>query len=288
MCSAPAATRLDSPKKEVSGWRGVGEVSGRPDSAAARALTASAAAWFAAAALGQWVFVYYIASFYGPSSLTGDFAAWRRNTHLIKGYIPGDTMGNLAFAAHALLAGYVAFGGGVQLVPAIRARVPSLHRWNGRVFLSAALALSVTGLYMVWARGASFNLLAAFAISLNAALIVLFGVLAWRAAVRRDFIAHRRWALRTYLVANGQWFIRIGVIAWVIANQGHAKIGPFFRFWQFGCYLVPLAVLELYLHAKDGAGRSGRYAMAGFLGLLTLLMGAGTIGAYMFIWRPYL
>jgi Predicted membrane protein (DUF2306) len=264
------------------------EVGPEPAPAAVRALTASAAFWFAVAALGQWVFVYYIAVFYGASSLSGDFAAWRRNTHLIKGYVPGDTIGNLAFAAHALLAGYVAFGGAIQLIPAIRARAPALHRWNGRVFLGTALGLSLTGLYMVWGRGAAFDLVAAGAISLNAALIVVFGGLAWRAAVRRDFASHRRWALRTYLVANGQWFIRVGVIAWVIVNQGHAKIGPFFSFWQFGCYLVPLAVLELYLRAKDSAGPGGRYAMAGVLGVLTLVMGAGIAGAYLFIWRPYL
>jgi hypothetical protein len=33
---------------------------------------------------------------------------------------------------------------------------------------------------------------------------------AWRTALARDFTAHRRWALRVYLVANGQWIVPIG------------------------------------------------------------------------------
>jgi hypothetical protein len=60
---------------------------------------------------------------------------------------------------------------------------------------------------------------------------------------RTDFIARR----------NGrehEWFFRVGVFAWIIVNRGPVAIGesfdgPFIRFWGFGCYLLPLAVLEL-------------------------------------------
>jgi hypothetical protein len=84
-------------------------------------LNGAAALWLAAALVGQWAFFYYIAAFYGSSTLSGHFEAWRRNTLLIKGYVPGDTAGNLTFGAHALLAGLIAFGGALQLIPQIRA-----------------------------------------------------------------------------------------------------------------------------------------------------------------------
>src|SRR5688572_11239905 len=83
------------------------------------ALDAAARFWFLVTVVGQWAFRSYIFGFYGPPTLQGDFAAWNRNTHLIKGYVAGDTAGNLAFAAHALLAGVIAFGGTLQLVPQI-------------------------------------------------------------------------------------------------------------------------------------------------------------------------
>src|SRR6185503_14280927 len=93
------------------------------------ALKAAVRFWFAVTVIGQWAFLYYIAGFYGPSSVSGNFQAWSRNRFLIKGYVPGDTAGNLAFAAHALLAGIIAFGGALQLIPQIRARAMAVHRW---------------------------------------------------------------------------------------------------------------------------------------------------------------
>lgn len=157
----------------------------RPASVANAVLTGSAVFWWFMAALGQWMFFYYIVAFYGPSSLAGNFSAWNKGRAgmFFRGYVPGDTAGNLAFGVHALLAGYVAFGGAIQLIPQIRTYAPYFHRWNGRVFLVTALGLSATGLYMVWVRGVSQTTLHSIFLSLNAALIILFGGLAWRSVL---------------------------------------------------------------------------------------------------------
>ena len=264
-----------------------------PSSAAEAALKAAAGLWLLVAVLGQWAFVYYLAAFYGPSIARGDFKAWNRNTFLIKGYVPGDTAGNLAFAAHALLAAVIAFGGAVQLIPQIRTRALFIHRWNGRLFLLTAFGASASGLYMEWARGARINLGGAVAVSLNAALIILFGGLAWRSALKREVSAHGRWALRTYLVANGVWFTRVGFMAWILVSRtlfgsGDRYDGGFFLLWSFGCYLLPLAVLELYSRARESAGPGGRFAVAGGLVVLTLLMGVGIFGVATHMWWPLL
>jgi uncharacterized membrane protein len=256
------------------------------------ALKAAAQFWFVVAVIGQWAFLYYIAAFYGPSTFTGNFQAWTKNPFLHKGYIAGDTFGNLAFAAHALLAAVIAFGGAIQLIPQIRARAIAVHRWNGRLFVLTALGLSVSGLYILWVHGERPNIAHALIISLNAVLIIVFCCLAWRSARRREIAAHRRWAMRTYLVANAQWFTRVGFVTWMILTRKLIGIGerfdpPFFLFWDFGCYFVPLAVLEVYLRAKQSAGPRGRFAMASGLVLLTLLMGVGIFGFYMFT-RPIL
>jgi hypothetical protein len=81
-------------------------------------------------------------------------------------------------------------------------------------------------------------------------------------------------------------------MAWFIVGRRLLGIGerfddPFFMLWDFGCYLVPLGVLELYLRAKEGAGPNMRFAMAGGLVVLTVLMGVGIFGFYMFT-RPLL
>jgi uncharacterized membrane protein len=254
-----------------------------PSSVADKALKAAAGLWFLVAVIGQWAFLYYIVAFYGTSTFTGNFQVWNRNTFLNMAYVPGDTTGNLAFAAHTLLAAVIAFGGAMQLIPQIRARTISVHRWIGRVFFVTASGLSGSGLYMEWARGNRFNMVGAVAISLNAVLIILFCGLAWRSALRREISTHRRWALRAYLVANAQWFTRVGVFAWIIVNRGPVGIGnhftgPFSFFWDFGCYLVPLAVLELYLRTKENVGPRWRFAVAGGPFVLTVLMSVGTFG----------
>lgn len=264
------------------------------NSVADTALRSAAGFWFLVAVIGQWVFLYYILAFYGPSTFTGNFQAWTRNTFLQKGYIAGDTAGNLVFASHALLAAVIAFGGALQLIPQIRTRALAVHRWNGRLFAVTALGLSVSGLYTLWIHGKRPGIwdLHALTISMNAVLIIVFIGLAWRSAYQREISTHRRWALRAYLVANAQWFMRVGFMVWFIVGRNLIGIregfdGLFFSIWDFGCYLAPLAVLELYLHAKDSAGPRVRFAMAGSLIVLTVLMGAGILGFYMFT-RPLL
>src|SRR5258708_19052671 len=107
-------------------------------SAADPALTAAAGLWFLAAVIGQWAFRCYLIVFYGPSTFTGNLEAWNKNKFLRMAYVPGDRLGNLAFAAHALLAAVIAFGGALQLIPQIRTRAISVYRWIGPVVLPTA------------------------------------------------------------------------------------------------------------------------------------------------------
>ena len=250
-------------------------------------LNAAANLWFAVALLGQWAFLCYIAAFYGVSTLHGDFAHWSRNRSLYTGYVAGDTVGNLVFAAHVLLAAIVAFAGILQLVPWLRARLPAVHRWNGRLFLGTAIAASVAGLYMVWVRGSSDGVVDGIAISLDAVLVIAFGVLAWRAAMARRFASHRRWALRAYIAASAVWFYRLMLFGWVFVNRGPVALATVNRICAFACYLLPLAVLELYLRAETGAPRE-RHAMAALLFFLTCAMSVGIFAAYMLTWRRFI
>jgi hypothetical protein len=151
-------------------------------SVADKTLDAAAGVWLLLAVIGQWAFLYYIVALYGPSTFTGNFQVWNRNTFLNMAYVPGDTTGNLAFAAHTLLAAVIAFGGTMQLIPQVWARAISVHRWIGRVFFVTASGLSGSGLYSEWVRGDRFNTVGAATISLNAVLIIFCG-LAWRVGI---------------------------------------------------------------------------------------------------------
>ncbi len=247
------------------------------------ALEWSATFWFAVTLIGQWAFFYYLVAFYGPMAVTGNHEAMAPLRAMgATGFVAGDTLGNTTFVAHALAAAVIAFGGLLQFVPQIRSRFPALHRWNGRVFLLTVTGLSLSGFYLVWVRGSAPNELNGFSTTINGVLILAFAALALRTAVARNIAVHRRWALRLYLVSNAQWFLRIGLFGYFILNMAAGRkpgMGdPFLMFWTFGCYLVPLAVAELYLRAKDRGTPPARIAMAGGLAVLTLIMAVGILG----------
>lgn len=251
------------------------------------ALSSAAGFWLLTALIGQWAFLYYIASFYGVSTLMGDLEIWNRLQALgLTPYVPADAIGNLAFGAHALGAGIVAFGGALQLIPQVRKHAPVFHRWNGRVFLVTVVALSLSGLYLTWVRGEPPGSFGELSTTFNAVLILTFAFLALRAVRARRIAVHRRWAMRLYLVSNAQWFTRVGAFAYFAVNQALGNevsfSDPFLRFWTFGCYLVPLAVLELYLRARDGANPVAKGAVAAGLVALTLTMALGIFAFGMF------
>lgn len=254
-------------------------------------LRRSAFTWFAVAALGQAAFVWMILAHYGGKTLAGNFAGWN-NKPLIKGYVPGDTTGNVVFAVHVLLATLVTTGGLLQLVPAIRRRAPVLHRWIGRAFFSTAVLMAMSGLWLTWVRHTYLSLISGLAVSLDGALILTFTAIAWRCALR-DFAAHRRWALRAFMVVNGVWFLRVGIMAWVLLSSGGLGMndslsGPADIVIQFGAYLVPLAILEAYFRAQASHARHTKHTAAGLVFLSAAITMLGMCGAVAFMWWPYM
>lgn len=237
--------------------------------------------WAFVTLVSQWLFVYHIASAYGVVTLSGQFARWNE-AHVFMGYVRGDALGNLAFGLHVLLAALVLLCGTLQLVPQIRKRALAFHRWNGRAFLVSAVIVSLAGLYMFWVRHAIVEQVNAVAVSLDALLVLAFATIAWRAALARDIDRHRRWALRTFIAANAVLFIRIFNAAWQVVTDGVGTTGdmtgPMNYFFDFACYLVPLAVLELYLRARMNPRLRGVTTLVLLLG--TIYMVVGTV-AYM-------
>jgi uncharacterized membrane protein len=252
------------------------------------ALKAAARFWFAVTVVGQLIFAFTVASFYALTAVRGDYHKW----NFTNGYIPGFSMGNTAVIMHVASAAIVMLAGAVQLVPQIRSRFPAFHRWNGRIYILTAVTLSVAGLYMTWFRGSVGDLSIHLGSTVNAVLIWLCGGMALRYALARDFRTHRRWALRFFLVVSASWFFRIGFFLSFLIFKGPFGFdpstfrGPFLTFMSFAQFLVPLAVLEIYLRVQDRPGALRRIATAGMLFALTLVMGAGLFAVATAVWVP--
>jgi len=262
-----------------------------PSITAEKILSIAARLWFVVAMAGQWMFACYIAALYGGSALRGDWTAWHKR--IAHGHGPA-TLGNTAMAVHLFLAVIILIGGPLQLILQLRRHAPAFHRWNGRLYVLALFIATITALYMVWFRGTAGDFPQHVGVSLDAALIMIFAVIALRYAIARDIAKHRRWALRLFIVVNGVWFFRVGLMLWLVINHGPAGFnpktftGPFLTFWSFGNYLLPLAILELYLRTTDRSSSSARFAMAAGLIILTVAIGIGVLVATKVMWLPRL
>ena len=253
-------------------------------------LSTIATSWFATAVIGQWIFGSYVILFYGTAIITGQPELW--NKVLPHGYVPGDSTGNYVVGGHLLITAITIFGGPLQLMPATVKYWPGFHRWNGRLYIIAALVGAITGLYMVWVRGSIGGIVQHTSISINALLIIVFAVAAYRKARARDFKNHRIWAIRLFLAMSGVWFFRIGFNCWLIVNQGPAGFdpktftGPALFILSFSQYLVPLIIFELYRKAQAGSGKLFKRAVASAIILFILVMVVGIIGATKDVWLP--
>ena len=260
------------------------------DSVAAVALKAAARSWFVVAVIGQWVFAFAVASFYGLTALRGDYHGWGK--FITHGHVPGDTMGNLAVAMHVTSAVVVMLGGALQIMPQVRNRFPVFHRWNGRLYMLAAVGISLAGLYMTWVRGSVGDDSQRLGSTLNAIVIWVCAGMALRHAIARDFRTHRRWALRLFLVAGSAYYYRLVFFLTMAIFKGPVGFdpttfsGPFPTIMSFAQYLLPLAILEIYLRAQDSTGAIQRMATSALLFAITLAMGAGICVVTLAMWVP--
>lgn len=246
--------------------------------------------WGGLVFIGQWFFAAYIfAQFMWPwlaSTITPEAFS-----HMIKGHVEGDSLGNAVMLAH-LLPVFVLSGFGVlQLVPKIRNASPKFHRWNGRVFLVIGLLGAFSGLWLTWGRDTRLSDIGALGITLNGLLIPIAVAFAWHFARQRNFAMHMRWALHAFILINGVWTLRLMLMGWFMLNQGpngnNATLdGPADIAFSYLCYLLPMAMIELYWWAKNKTSTAKAWVLNTSLVLMIVITAVGVSGATMLMWLP--
>ena len=256
----------------------------------AKAARYAVALWYVLALVGHLAFLAYIlAVFYPPIAVHGTSAL--AGMHLPAGFREGDVLGNLAATGHVLLAAIVIGGGPLQLLPALRNRLPRFHRILGRTYVAAAAISAIGGLYMVWTRGTLGGVVSHLTISGDGVLILVFAALATYHAVGRRFAAHRRWAMRLFMAASAVWFFRVGLMGWMALTGGvgidfESFTGPFLYVLGFAQYLLPLAMLEWYFRTQRGVSEGELLVFSGTLTALSLYMAVGIFAATTGMWLP--
>lgn len=259
---------------------------------APKILTIAATSWLAVTTIGQWIFGVYILSFYGKSTLAGEFEKW--NQVLPHGYVEGDWKGNLVVGMHVLLAAVLVIGGPLQLIPQIRSHFSRFHRWLGRTYVTTAIFVSIGGLIMIWTREGVDVDSRRVSISTQAIYIIGFALLAIRYARARQFEKHRNWALRLFMVVSGVWFFRVLLMFWLLVNGGPVGFdpktftGPFLTALSIFTYAIPISliVLEMYFYARKTHNRTFSMITSAIIFIVTIVMGIGIFAATMGMWLP--
>ncbi|SFW66531.1 DUF2306 domain-containing protein [Amycolatopsis australiensis] len=163
--------------------------------------------------------------------------------------------GGLQYAVlvtHIFTAAVALVLGPLQFMPKVRAR-RRLHRTLGRIYLLAGVlpAAVATVPVALW----SGRLLTQISLTTAAVLWLVTGVLAYRAARRRDFAAHRAWMLRNYALTFLAVTSRILVPVLLLAQLPFGRVDPasaltLIPAGQTLGWLVNLAVVEVLIRRR--------------------------------------
>lgn len=134
----------------------------------------------------------------------------------------------------------------LQFSGRLRARHPSVHRWNGRAMLTLVVLCAGAGMYLGLASPYG-GALESGATTLFGGLFVLFGARGYVAIRRCDIARHREWMIRMFALGIGISVIRvIGMLNLMILGT-EAIHGRSFALSLWLGWLLSLAAAELWI-----------------------------------------
>lgn len=150
----------------------------------------------------------------------------------------------LWYAGHVLLALPVVFGAPLQFLPGLRQARPRLHRWIGRAYVFGASGAAILAVYLGAITEYEGSRLS---IVITGLLWLFFTLVAWRAAVARNYAVHRAFMIRSYTLALVLVWLRVmydfqDVLFFYVQDEA---LRDATREWA--SWVVPLLVVELWL-----------------------------------------
>ncbi len=234
------------------------------------------------------LFGLYIVAFYVGALVDGQVAKWNQNLPgLYESHSPGATS---ALGLHFLAGGVILILGCIQLIGRVRMRWPALHRWLGRIYVSAALLAGLGGLTFITVVGTIGGRVMDVGFGFYGALMVAAAVQTYRHARARSLKLHRAWAMRLFALAIGSWLYRMDYGFWLLLGGGrghtHDFQGPFDHLMAFFFYVPNLLIVEAFIRAQSAASPKIRLAAAGLFAGATSFLLLGTYYFTKLYWGP--
>ena len=240
--------------------------------------------WVSAGLFGLYIIAFYAAEFF-----RGHLDQWSK---ILPGLYHKNEQGStVGIGIHFAMGGIILILGSIQLIDAVRIKYPTVHRWIGRIYVTACTIAGIGGLIFIMLTGTIGGTIMDIGFGIYGILMLIAGIQTYRHAAARRLELHRAWALRLYALAIGSWLYRMDYGFWFFLTDavGHNDTftGPFDHVMAFFFYIPNLLVAEIFI-------RKNQFRTSGILNfifaiILIFMTGFLMLGTYYFTkmyWGP--
>lgn len=142
-----------------------------------------------------------------------NFAQWRALVDGLPMPTVSDWIANIGIGVHFVMGAVLVLAWPILLSARIRTRHRAVHRWTGRVYVSAGFLAGVGGMSFILTHGA-YTPAASIAFAIWGAVLMLSAVMAYLHARAKRFELHRAWAIRLFAMVLGSWVFDLEIRAW--------------------------------------------------------------------------
>lgn len=141
-----------------------------------------------------------------------NFQQWQDLLSGARTLAASDWIASIGIGMHYFMGAVLVLAWPILFSARIRSRHRRVHRWTGRVYVSAGLLAGVGGLTFILAHHNGGAPHIAFA--LWGSVMMLSSVMAYLHARAQRFDLHRAWAIRLFAMVLGSWIFDLEYRAW--------------------------------------------------------------------------
>jgi uncharacterized membrane protein len=187
-----------------------------------------------------WLFVLAVGAYFVLTTVGPYLLQWNELAY-------GSFWPKLGYFLPHILGGLIAIViGPIQFWPRIRTRRPRLHRITGRVYLSAILVSALAGISLAVTTSGPVPY-AAGLFALSVAWLTT-SALALYAIKRRNFIQHKEWMVRSYVVTFA--FVTFRIVTDALAYLGVGELAANATLMAWAAWALPLLVTEAIIQGR--------------------------------------
>jgi hypothetical protein len=208
--------------------------------------------FYIAALLGLGIFGSYIL-LRATGATFQNFQQWKDLISGARMKAPADWIASIGIGMHYFMGAVLVLAWPILFSSRIRTRHRLVHRWTGRVYVSAGLLAGVGGMSFILAHHDGGAPHIAFAIW--GSVMMLSSVMAFVHARAKRFDLHRAWAIRLFAMVLGSWIFDLEYRAWEDLAGGvgigtQKNPGPFDYAINYVFFVPNLLVAEYFIRNK--------------------------------------